>query len=331
MATRLKPVELVRAGTIARRYFVEGHSKVRIGEEFGLTRFKVARSLEEARRSGLVRIEIGLPAELDAELSERLRDRFGLRHALVITTPAEPEEALRAHLGEVAAGLLSEIVVEGDVLGIGWGRTLTAMTSALDSLARCTVVQLTGAVGVLGVREDSVETVRAVAEVCGGPAFPIYAPLVLDDPEAAAAIRRQPHVAEALRRFDLLTKAVVAVGSWDPPNSQLRDALSAQDRAALLSRRVRAEICSTLVDDDGVAVAPDMAERSIAVSAAQLRRVPEVIAVAGGRNKALAVRAVLRAGMVTSLVTDVTVGRSLLATEDVAQDKAGEPVGINEG
>jgi hypothetical protein len=35
--------------------------------------------------------------------------------------------------------------------------------------------------------------------------------------------------------------------------------------------------------------------------------------------------------MVTSLVTDVTVGRSLLATEDVAQDKAGEPVGINEG
>jgi DNA-binding transcriptional regulator LsrR (DeoR family) len=312
MATRLKPVELVRAGTIAQRYFVEGHSKVRIGREFGLTRFKVARILEEARRSGLVRIEIGLPAELDAELSERLRDRFGLHHALVITTPDEPEEALRTHLGEVAAGLLSEIVVEGDVLGIGWGRTLTAMTSALDSLARCTVVQLTGAVGVIGVREDSVETVRAVAEVCGGPAFPIYAPLVLDDADTAAAIRRQPHVAEALRRFDLLTKAVVAVGSWDPPNSQLRDALSARDREALLSRHVRAEVCSTLVDDDGVAVAPDLAERSIAVSAAQLRRVPEVIAVAGGRNKALAVRAVLRAGLVTSLVTDVSVGRALL-------------------
>ena len=91
MATRLKPVELVRAGTIARRYFVDGHSKVRIGEEFGLTRFKVARILEEARRSGLVRIEIGLPAELDAELSEQLRAAFGLRHALVITTPDEPE------------------------------------------------------------------------------------------------------------------------------------------------------------------------------------------------------------------------------------------------
>ena len=59
-------------------------------------------------------------------------------------------------------------------------------------------------------------------------------------------------------------------------------------------------------------VAPDFAERTIAVTAAQLRRVPEVIAVAGGRNKALAVRAVLRAGLVTSLVTDVSVGRALL-------------------
>ena len=312
MDPRLKPIELVRAGTVARRFYVEGRSKVEIARELGVSRFKVARILEEAQRSGLVRIEIGLPAELDAELSDRLRAAYGLHHALVTTTPDEPESELRQHLGEVAAGLLSEIVVEGDVLGIGWGRTLTAMTSALTSLARCTVVQLTGAVGVVGVREDSVETVRAVADVCGGPAFPIYAPFVLDDPETATAIRRQPHVAEALRRFDLLTKAVVAVGSWDPPNSQLRESLSAADRAALLSLRVRAELCSTLVDDDGVAVAPELAERSIAVTASQLRRVPEVIAVAGGSSKALAVRAVLRAGLVTSLVTDVSVGRILL-------------------
>lgn len=226
----IKPVELVRAATVARRFFIEGRSKSQIAEELGLSRFKVARILDQARQSGLVRIEIGLPAELDADLSERLRVAFGLRHALVISTPDDQESELRAHLGEVAAGLLSEIVVEGDVLGIGWGRTLTAMTSALTTLARCTVVQLTGAVGVVGVREDSVETVRAVADVCGGPAFPIYAPFVLDDLEAAAAIRRQPHVAEALRRFDILTKAVVAVGSWDPPNSQLRELLSPEDR-----------------------------------------------------------------------------------------------------
>jgi len=291
-----------------------------IADEFGLSRFKIVRSLDQARESGLVRIEIGLPAELDAELSDRLRAAYGLHHALVVTTSDEPEAGLRAHLGEVAAGLLSEVVVAGDVLGIGWGRSLTATTSALMTLARCTVVQLTGAVGSVGVTEDSVETVRAVAAICGGPAYPIYAPLILDTPETATAIRRQAHVAEAMRRFDMLTKALVAIGSWDPPNSQLRNAMSAADREALESLHVRAEICATLIDDSGSPVAPDLADRSIAISASQLRRVPEVIAVAGGRNKIAAIEAVLKAGFVTSLVTDVAAARALLQSAGTGPD-----------
>lgn len=306
------PLGLVQAAVISRRYFLEGRSKVEIAEEFGMSRFKVARILDQALETGLVRIEIGLPAALDADLSDRLRTAYGLHHALVITTPDEPEPELRAHLGEVAAGLLTELVVEGDVVGIAWGRTMTATTAALRSLARCTVVQLTGAVGSVGVTEDSVETLRSVAAVSGGPAFPIYAPLILDDPEAAATIRRQPHVAEAIRLFDLLTKAVLAIGSWDPPNSQLREALSAADRSALEERHVRAEICATLLDDQGVPVAPELGERAIAISGAQLKRIPEVIAVAGGRSKTAAVLAVLRAGFITSLVTDRTVARYLL-------------------
>jgi hypothetical protein len=44
-----------------------------------------------------------------------------------------------------------------------------------------------------------------------------------------------------------------------------------------------------------------------------LRRVPEVIAVAGGRAKTAAIRAVLAGGFVTSLVTDATVATELLS------------------
>ncbi len=315
MDGQLKPAELVRAAAIARRYYIEGLSKSQIATEFGISRFKVARTLEIAKAQGLVRIEIELPAQLDADLSDRLRVQFGLRHALVVTTRDEPEPELRAHLGEVAAGLLTEVVVEGDVLGLAWGRSVAATIAALSSLARCTVVQMTGAAGNVGVTEDTLENVRAVANVSGGPAFPIYAPIILDDAETAARIRRQPHVAEALRRFDLLTVALVAVGSWDPPNSQLRDSMSATDRASLELFHVRAEVCATLLDDDGNPVAPAMAERSIAVSTEQLSRVPEVIAVAGGRTKVAAVRAVLRAGFVTSLVTDATVASALVQAE----------------
>ena len=45
------PAELIRSAAIARRYYLDGRSKLEIAEEFGLSRFKVARLLDEARAS----------------------------------------------------------------------------------------------------------------------------------------------------------------------------------------------------------------------------------------------------------------------------------------
>ncbi len=310
---RFKPGELLEAAAIARRYYLEGRAKLEIAQEFGMSRFRVARILERARASGLVRINIVLPAQIDAELSERLRSAFALRHAVVVAAPPEPEGPLREQLGAAAAVLLSELVKAGDVLGVTWGRTLDAMAESAAALAPCTVVQMTGAAGVHDVAEESAEIVQRLAAVSGGSACPIYAPLVLDTAETAAAMRRQPHVAEALGRFDQLTVAVMAVGTWDPPNSRLRSSLSVAEREALQRQGVAAEVCASLVDGEGRVLAGDYLARTIAVRPEQLRRIPEVIAVAGGPTKVAALRALLRAGFVTSVVTDAAAARALLA------------------
>ena len=76
---------------MARRFYLEGKSKIQIAEEFGVSRFKVARVLETALERDLVRIEIRVPAELDAERSDALRARYGLRHAVVVESPADAE------------------------------------------------------------------------------------------------------------------------------------------------------------------------------------------------------------------------------------------------
>ncbi len=83
-AMRMGPAELVQAAAMARRFYLEGKSKIQIAEEFGVSRFKVARVLETALERDLVRIEIRVPAELDAERSDALRARYGLRHAVVV-------------------------------------------------------------------------------------------------------------------------------------------------------------------------------------------------------------------------------------------------------
>jgi DNA-binding transcriptional regulator LsrR (DeoR family) len=309
------PAELVRAATVARLYFLEGKSKSDIADELGINRFKVARILESAQESGVVKIQISVPSGIDDALSEQVRRTFGLRHVVAVDAGDVHELHIRQALARTATALLSELVTEADVLGVGYGRTLTIMAESMTSLARCPVVQLTGALLGVNMEDNSVELVRQISARNGGLAFPIYAPQVLPDAQTAATLRLQPEVAEALRRFPTVTKAVVAVGSWNPAASQLYDALSPKERKPLVQRGAVAEVCATLLDAHGNVVAQDFADRCISISGDELKAIDEVIAVAGGPQKTAAVRSVLVGGYANSLVTDTALARSLLETQ----------------
>src|SRR5918999_3415266 len=128
------PSALVLTATAARRYYLEGVNKSDIAAELGVTRFKVARMLEQARATGLVRIELDARGEIDLDLSVRLRTAHDLRHCVVIDAPEDDEALLRAALGRSTAELLEEIVEPGDVLGLAWARSLMAMRTSLTRL-----------------------------------------------------------------------------------------------------------------------------------------------------------------------------------------------------
>ena len=62
-----RPSEVVLAARVARQFYIEGVSKIDIADRLGISRFRVARLLDSARETGMVRIEIGLPGgSLDA-------------------------------------------------------------------------------------------------------------------------------------------------------------------------------------------------------------------------------------------------------------------------
>src|SRR5688572_16943115 len=68
------PASQVLLASVARRYYLSGQSKVQISADLGLSRFQVARMLERARATGLVRIEIGAPGSIDLDTSSRLQE-----------------------------------------------------------------------------------------------------------------------------------------------------------------------------------------------------------------------------------------------------------------
>ncbi|MGC5016512.1 sugar-binding transcriptional regulator [Streptosporangium sp. DT93] len=305
--------------TVARRFYIDDVSKVEIAKELGLSRFKIARLLEQAKSTGVVTITLRDAGYVDDVMSAQLSAHMRLREAIVVETLGTDAQ-VRSQVGAAAATLLTETLHPGDVLGLAWGRTLTAMTEGLTSLPPVSVVQLTGAVG-SDLAESPVEVVRKASLSAGGKAHAIFAPLVVEDAATAAALRRQTDVAAAMRLFTQVTVAVVAVGSWDPPISQFREVMSDADRAELAARGVQAEVAGILIDRHGRLVGEDFAERCLSISAQELGRVPRVIAVAAGADKAGAVLAVARSGLLSSLVTD----RAL--AEVVLQEPFDHPAG----
>jgi len=303
--------DVLLAIDIAERYYQRQQRKLTIANELGLSRFKVARILQRSVDEGIVRIIIETPQQRSTELARQLRARYDLEHVVLVDMQSlKQEQRLRELLGRAAASLVMQLTTEDDVLGMGWGRSVTSTAAAITTLPRCPIVQLGGIVGAPGA--NSMEPLRMLAGVSQGTAYPLYAPLLLPDATTAEGLRKQPGIASTIEMFDRTTIGVVAVGSWDPPNSQLRVAFSLAEQRHMKEQGVRAEVCGVLLDDVGNPLLPEVSERTIAIGGEQLRRIPTVIAVAGGLSKANAIHSVLLGRYATSLVTDIAVARDLL-------------------
>ncbi|HEU4346785.1 MAG TPA: sugar-binding domain-containing protein [Actinoplanes sp.] len=304
--------ELVLAAAVARRYFLDDQTKVQIASAMQLSRFKVARLIDLARSSGIVRISVGSPGAVDAELSDRLRGHLGLRRAIVINTVDADDAATRHQLAELTAVLLHDVLTADDVLGLGWSRAVLDTAARLTSPAACDVVQLSGVLSHPEVTVNLVDAVDRLARAGGGHAYSFYAPLFVADPASVDVIRRQPDAAAATAQFSRVTTALVGVGCWRPPASNLRDELTAAERAALERDGVLADVAGILLDRAGEPLSMPLSRQMIGISADQLRSVPEVVALAYGRQKAPAVHIAVRAGYVSTLVTTAAFALALL-------------------
>ncbi len=308
-----RPAQLVLTASVARRYYLDGKSKTDIADELGLSRFRVARLLEAARLGGLVRIEIIDPGAINIDLSADLQSAFGLRHAVVVDAPGGDPGTLRQALGKAAATLLTEIADDDDILGLAWSRAVSVMTNALVRLPAIPVVQLTGALVQPDGADSSVDLVRHAARVSGSAAHFFYAPTIVPDPATARALYEQPEIARTCAMFSSVTKAVVGIGLWAAGESAVYDATQPEARRDLHRRGVCGEICGVLVDATGRPVESDLSQRMIGVSAAQLRAIPEVIALAYSTARSPAVQAAIRGGLIDSVVTHSSLATALLA------------------
>lgn len=300
------------AADVARRYYLDGQSKVDIAAELGLSRFKVARLLDLANETGIVRIEIVEPVEEQLlELADQVRGRWGLQDCRVVPTSA----SAAAEVGRAAADLLVGLLGPHDVLGLPWSRSVHAMVDAftvLPDVPAVPIVQLSGAVASSTVDSSTVDLVRRAARKAGAGRKVFFAPLVMPDREAADAVRRDPAVRDTLAAASTVTVAMVGVGGWGPGSSTIYDAVDEPVRREVADAGVVGEVAGIFFDADGGIVETDLSARIVALSPAHLVQIPTVLSSAHEIERVPALAATLRGGLVNTLVVTAEVAEELL-------------------
>jgi DNA-binding transcriptional regulator LsrR (DeoR family) len=275
---------------VARLYFDRGLTKQEIAARIGISRFRVARLLEQARSEGIVRIEIEEGLDLDDPAGAALERAYGVPMALVTPRPDE--------LAGVAAAWLPQLVGSGDVLGLGWGATLQRIAEALPALdVGATVVQICGAVPGLEPGAGPVELTLRFADRLGGHGIPLPAPVL-----ASAAAREELLANDAVRpAVELFPHVAVALVGIGPRSAGLH-----------LPREAVGHLLVHAFSADGAVLESEFAERAISIGSDDLRRA-RVIAVAGGAGKEAAVAGALRTGLIDVIVTDAGCAEAALA------------------
>ena len=314
--TELSHEELL--ARISSEYYLENRSKVEIGSSYNISRFQVARLLTEALEKGIVEIKVNFPSRVSAADIRRIEKFLGIGEIVVADTNGDVIQARRI-LAKAAAVEISRQAPAGGTMGISWSRTLDVASRLVRELPKCDVVQLAGALPTEG-ESNPLELIQRLGHVSGGLTWPLWAPLVVEDPTTAAGLRRQPEIAEALAKADSLDLAVVAIGAWKPGTSTIWDRADAEVRQAAVEAGAVGECSGRLLNAKGVAVESGLDEQIIAVTIKQLQRTPKVIAVAQGEARAEAVLAVAKAGFVTTLILDSPLAKAL--TDLIDEEKS---------
>jgi lsr operon transcriptional repressor len=292
---------------VAWLYYMENLTQAEIGERLGLTRARVNRMLAEARESGLVRITLTSGFASCIALEQRLKERCGLRDAVVVPTPEDPEQLLGV-IGMAAGDFLGRFLEENPLsaIGIGWGATLRETIRHLRP-ARYPELWVTAMMGglpqglELNTFEVAGELARRLQAHCNYLAAPIYA----GSARSRDTILAQEVFQDVLARLGSIELALLSLGDLSPRSLLVRHGLPRDVPVdELRAKGAVGDVLGQFLNGRGQPIAHPINRRAIALPLEELAKVRTVTLIAGGANKMRIIAAALLGGFADVLISD---------------------------
>jgi DNA-binding transcriptional regulator LsrR (DeoR family) len=301
-------------------YFIGNSTQAQIAKKLGLTRLRVNRLLAQAREQGLVQIQVTGRLASCVALEHALVERYGLKEAVVVPSPAEASQ-LRPVIAAAAGHYLSRHLHDGMSVGVGWGRTLRLSLSAVarKSYRRLSVVSLIG-----GLTQSSAvnphETASHLADIIGGQCYYFAGPAFTDSAESRDMLMNQPMLRDVFERGRSVDLAFLSVGDLAQANTMTTlNLISDAEVKSLQAAGAVGDLCSHWINIAGDVIDHPLNSRAVGLPPVHLKSVKNSILASGGKAKVGVMHGALVAGYANRLLTDEATAAQLLAIPQPAR------------
>jgi deoxyribonucleoside regulator len=298
---------------VAHYYYEENLSQQEIADRLNVSRSLIALYIKKARDQGIVRIQIVDPKNNLDGVGTQIRDKYSLHHVSVVPSAHNSMTLTRRALGNAAARYIDEILRDGDVFGLGWGRTTMEMANLMAPARpkRIDVIPLLGESGYTGSYTQLNQVVLQIARAYSGTPYFLLVPILVGTSNLRDALMQDAVSIQVVERWENLSIACVGIGSVPPAEGQIVY-IGEENIPKLIKDDTVGDICARYFDSQGNFINREYNDRMIGVSLSQLKKARHVIAVAGGADKANAVIGALRTHLITNLFVDETLAQILL-------------------
>jgi DNA-binding transcriptional regulator LsrR (DeoR family) len=310
MENREQTATLIQVATL---YYEENKSQQEIADQLGVSRSLIALYLKRAREQNIVRIQIVNPGDQCDDLALALQAKGGLRSVHVIPNPSADELLLRS-LGGTAARFLEERVQDGELVGLGWGRTLMETVNLLAPSRphNIEVVPLMGESSFTGSYTQMNQIVLQMARAFGGQPYFLLAPLSVGSRALRDELLADKTAKPVADRWSHLDVACIGIGALGAAHGQVVYLGEANVKQYLAAGAV-GDIVARHFTIGGEQIQMPQDDCILGITLAQLAAARTVLAVAGGAAKTQAVIGALRTRVITDLILDQELAQAVIA------------------
>lgn len=279
-----------------------------IAERLGLSRPTVSRLLKEAKAAGIVKIKIVSPFLNDYyDLEKLLEDHYHLKYVVVVDDK-DDMATQNQEIAKAAAAYLTHHIHDDDIVALSMGTTLREIAKYFEKpkAKNVTFVPMLGGIGKVEIEIHPNRIVTQTAEAFGGKYLLLHAPALISNPATLEIIRNEDSIRTALNYIDRANIAVVGIGNPLHEASSLMASgyYNNSDFEQFKKNKAVGDICMQIYNADGKTEPFDANNRVLGIKLEQMKKISNVIAVAGGSYKLESIRAGIKGGFFNILITN---------------------------